>query len=371
MSSKTSLSLSSKAVTYGDESSIVFTADVTGLVVTPTGTVTVATGSTTLCTITLPAKTCSTTDNTALTASSSTYPTTATYSGDGVYDGSVSQPVDLLVDQASTSTSLSRSSSSATYGDESTVTFTSEVAPESSGTPTGTVTVATASTTLCTITLPATTCNAPDTVLDASPTLYRVVATYGGNDNFAGSTSSSSNLTVKPATTSTTLSLSTTSVTYGGESSLVFSASVTPQFGGTPTGTVIVGTGTTQLCRFTLPATHCSMPDTKLSPSSTPYPVSAAYGGDTNFTTSASGSHDLTVEEATTSTSLSLSSSSTSYGGESSITFTATVTPLVSGSPTGEVTVATGTTTLCTFDLPATTCTMPDTARRRRRLPTR
>jgi Bacterial Ig-like domain (group 3) len=92
--------------------------------------------------------------------------------------------------QPSTTTTLSLSSPSVAYGDESTVTFTATVTSGSSGTPTGTVTVATGPTTLCTITLPATTCAMDATTLDASPGAYPVVATYGGDQNFAGSSSS-------------------------------------------------------------------------------------------------------------------------------------------------------------------------------------
>ena len=362
-SSSTSLTLSASSVAFGNESTVTFTSVVTTSSGTPTGTVTVATGSTTLCTIALPATTCATTD-TALDAATNAYPVTAAYGGDATFGGSTSPTRNLTVDPATTTASLSLSAGSVGYGDESSVTFTSSVTPEFAGTPTGTVTVATGSTTLCTITLPATTCSPVDGALAVRGSPYPVTAGFGGDTNFSSSTSPSHGLTVEQATTSTSLSLSTSSVTVGNESTLVFTSVVTPQFGGTPSGAVTVATGTTTLCTISLPSASCSMADNTLVTSATAYPVTASYGGDTNFSASISSASDLTVtSNVSTSTSLSLSSPSVAYGDESSVTFTATVTPSVSGTPTGTVTVATGTTTLCTIALPAgTTCTMGETA---------
>ena len=362
----TNLAVSSTSTTYGNESSIVFTVDVSGGI-NIGGTVTVATPTTTLCTLTLPTTTCSMTKETLLPAASAAYSVKATYSGNLFYSPSTSSAIDLTVGPASTTTSLSLSTPSVTYGNESTITFTSAVT-SSAGTPGGTVTIATGSTNLCTITLPATTCHpTTDTTLDASASAYPVTATYDDttSTDFATSASSPADLTVHTATTATTLSLSAGSTTYGSESSVVFTATVTPQFDGTPHGTVTVATGTTTLCTITLPATTCSTGETKLAPSSTSYPVVAGYGGDAsdaNFSGSMSGTRDLTIGEQTTTTALSLSTSSTSYGNESKVSFRVTVTPLIAGTPTGLVTVATGSTTLCTFDLSsATSCTTGDT----------
>ena len=354
----TTLALSSPSVTYGDESSLVFTVGVSGGL-GPTGTVTVATGATTLCTVALPATTCSTTDVTVLAVSSAAYPVTATYNGDLVNSPSTSNPpLDLSVGPAGTTTSLSLSAPGVTYGNESTVTFTAAVTPATNGTPTGTISVATGSTPLCTIDLPATSCTASDTALNASTTAYPVTATYNGDGNFTGSPSPSSNLTVNTATTTTALSLSVNTVTFGRESALVFTAPVTPQFGGTPTGTVTVDAGATELCSFELPATSCASADTALAASLSAYSVVALYWGGANFAASPSPAMGLTVNRATTTTALSLSAGSVAYGNESTLVFTATVTPEFTGTPGGKVTVATGATTLCTITLPATRCSM-------------
>ena len=288
---------------------------------------------------------------------------TARYGGDTTFSASTSAPSDLTVDPASTSTSLSLSAASATYGDESSITFTSVVTAPVGGTPSGKVIVAAGSTRLCTITLPATTCSASDTALGASATPYAVTATYGGDTNFSGSGSAARDLTVHQATSTTTLSVSATSATYGRESAVTFTATVTPQFTATLTGTVTVAAGSTKLCTFVLPATSCSTTDTALGASATAYPVTAGYGGDIDVAGSTSTTHGLTVHPATTTTSLSLSSTSVAFGNESSLVFTATVGPHFAGTPTGTVTVATGSTTLCTIALPtASTCSPLDTA---------
>jgi hypothetical protein len=268
----------------------------------------------------------------------------------------------LTVSQASTTTSLSLSASSVVYGNEQTITFTSTVAPQFSGTATGTVAVKSGVTTLCTITLPATTCSTPATALTVSGSAYSVTAVYSGDTNFTTSTSTSQSLTVTKASTTTSLSLSASSVVYGNEQTVTFTSTVAPQFSGTATGTVAVKSGVTTLCTITLPASTCTTTSTALTVSGGAYSVTAVYSGDTNFTTSTSTGHNLTVSQASTTTSLSLSASSVVYGNEQTITFTSTVAPQFSGTATGTVAVKSGVTTLCTITLPASTCTTTSTA---------
>ncbi len=356
------------SVVYGNEGSVTFSPTVTpAFSGSPAGLVTVAAGATTLCTFTLPAGTGCAAPGTLLPPSGSPYSVTATYAGDSNFTTSTSSPAQsLTVAKATTTTTLTISSSTVTYGNEASLTFTASVAPEFAGTPGGTVTVKQGPTALCSITLPATTCHTADDPLDASGSSYAIAATYGGDANFTGSTSTTKNLTVAQASTSTSLSLSQSSVSFGSESAVVFTATVTPQFPGSqPTGVVTVATPSATLCTITLPATTCSTTDQALPPSGTPYSVTAGYPGDTNFTSSTSTAHNLSVTAASTTTSLSLSSPSVVFGNEQTITFTATVTPTGSGGPqpTGVITVATPSTTLCTIAVgSATTCTTGATA---------
>jgi hypothetical protein len=271
----------------------------------------------------------------------------------------------LTVSQASTTTSLSLSASSVVYGNEQTITFTSTVAPQFSGTATGTVAVKSGVTTLCTITLPATTCSTPATALTVSGSAYSVTAVYSGDTNFTTSTSTSQSLTVTKDSTTTTVSESPTSVAYGNEASVTFTAGVTTTYGeavpASDTINVSVNSGAAT-CTVTLPATTCTIANTAL-PVGGPYTVTAIYNADTNLTTStATSATSLTVTKASTTTSLSLSASSVVYGNEQTITFTSTVAPQFSGTATGTVAVKSGVTTLCTITLPATTCSTPATA---------
>ena len=91
---------------------------------------------------------------------SATNPIVATYGGDANYSGTVSSttPVNLAVTQAATTTTVSVTPAAVTFGAENAAVFVVGVSPQFAGIPTGTVTVSTGATTLCTVTLPSTTC---------------------------------------------------------------------------------------------------------------------------------------------------------------------------------------------------------------------
>ncbi|HWD56193.1 MAG TPA: Ig-like domain-containing protein, partial [Acidimicrobiales bacterium] len=218
---------------------------------------------------------------------------------------------------------------------------------------------------LCSIVLPATTCSPPESAVPVQGSAYTVSASYPGDANFSRSTSSpAQTLTVAKASTTTTLTISSPTVTYGNEDSLIFTATVSPAFAGTPTGTVNVLAGSTQLCSITLPATQCMTTDDPLEASGTANAVTANYVGDANFVGSPSSTKNLTVDQVSTTTSLNVSPSTIPFGSESTVTFTATVSPQSAGSDaTGVITVATPSTTLCTIDLSsAASCSTSQTA---------
>ncbi|HEY6472091.1 MAG TPA: Ig-like domain repeat protein, partial [Acidimicrobiales bacterium] len=293
--------------TYGNESTVSF-----GVTVTPqfpgapTGSVTVMSGSTPLCTVTLVASdngsgSC-TTGNETLLASTSPYAVTATYDGDTNFSASMPSPSSpLTVMSGNSTTQLTLSSPSVTYGHENVENFTVNVTPLKAGTPQGTVTVAVPGTQLCSGTLGADgsfECSvASDTALGASTTTYTVTATFdSSNNSFFGSATSSS-LTVTQATTGTALQISPSSVTYASESAATFTASLTPQYAGTPTGFVTIAVGATTLCSITLPATHCSSTNQSALGAGN-YNVTASYHGNPNFKSS-SGGQGFTVDQAT------------------------------------------------------------------------
>ena len=331
----TSLSLSTPSVTYGDDQAVTFNANVTSNAGTPSGTVVVAAGATTLCTIALPATSCSSETPALLAGSTTAYSVTASYPGVSGLGASTSPPQTLSVDPANSTASLSLSTPSVTYGDEQAVSFTAEVSPQYSGTPTGTISVETGRTTLCTIALPATSCSATDpTVLAASTTDDDIQAFYSGDSNFEGSTSTDESLTVNPAAATTSLQASTTSPSVG--ESVTYTATVTgPSGGATPTGTVSFDDGSSKIT--------CTGGDQSLSGSANtatatclvsygstsgnPHSITAVYvpAADTNYS-AGSPSSVVGVSVAALGASVSVSSGDNPIPVGTPVTYTATVT---------------------------------------------
>ena len=155
----------------------------------------------------------------------------------------------FAVAPASTKTSLSLTSP-VTYEAEASAEFTVTVSA-TRATPTGTVAVNEGTTTLCTITLSSGTGRCSLTAAQLPAGHHTVVAVYSSaSTNFSGSSSAAKTLTVKAASTTTALSL-TTPVTYGAEASADFTVTVSAA-GATPTGTVALREGTTTVCIITL-----------------------------------------------------------------------------------------------------------------------
>jgi hypothetical protein len=404
----TSLSLSSSNTTYGSENNVTFSGTITGQSGDgyPEGTVTVKTGSTTLCTATLGTGSSDTNNyscsisaanDTLLSASGTAYSVTASYAagassnGNFTYATSTSGAQSLTVNPESegTSISISPATTSTTYGSESGITYTGTVTGQSNdGYPEGTVTVKTSGgTTLCTdTTLTEATSDSSsyscpissNTLLSASGTAYSVTASYAtgassnGNFTYATSTSGAQSLTVNPESENTSISISpaTTSSTYGSESGITYTGTITGQSNdGYPEGTVTVKTsGGTTLCtdttltEATSDSSTYSCPissNTLLAASGTAYTVTATYGagsssnGDFSYTASTSTNASLTVNAEPEGTSISISpaTTSTTYGSETGITYTGTVTGQSNdGYPEGTVTVKTsGGTDLCSI----------------------
>ena len=151
-----------------------------------------------------------------------------------------------------------------------------------------------------------------------------------------------------PAATTTTLTSSLNPSTYGQTVTLTAASSSkagTPPNGETVTfmkGTKVLGTGE-------LSAGSAAFETSTLTAGTNA--VKAVYAGDTNFATSTSKALSQVVDKATTTTTL-VSSLNPSNAGQS-VTFTATVKPQFSGTPTGNVTFTDGATTLKTVAVSA------------------
>ena len=128
------------------------------------------------------------------------------------------------------------------------------------------------------------------------------------------------------------------------EQFVTFTATVTSQGSGTPTGTVTFTYGDTILCNaepLTGEVATCAY---SALPQGSDI-VTAAYSGNANFAPSSSGSFNQTVLPTTTTT---LASSANPSMSGSSVTFTTTVTTSGSTAPTGTVTFMDGPTALGT-----------------------
>ena len=213
----------------------------------------------------------------ALTAGS--HSITAVYGGDANYTGSTSSAVSQTVNQAGTTTSLASSTSTSTYG--TSVVFTATV---TSGA-TGTITFMDGTTTLGTGTISGTTATFSTTALTGGN--HNITAVYGGDTNYATSTSSIVSQTVNQAGTTTSLASSTSTSTYG--TSVALTATVTSG----ATGTVTFLDGTTTLGTGTISGTTATFSTVAVKAGT--HSITAVYGGDANYTGSTSSAVGLTV----------------------------------------------------------------------------
>jgi hypothetical protein len=314
----TSLAVSTTTLVYGREQVASFSVTVTPPpgVTPPTGTtVTVMAGKNTLC-VTSPLVPTSVIDPTtglsytvaggSCTLSpgavgAGSYTVTAEFPGvTGSLVGSTSNPATLTIERAPTSTSLSLSSATTTYGTEKNELLMTKVAvPAGSFYVTGQVSLKSGSKELCVTTLKDGFATCRLSRLEFSAGLHVIVADYRGSTSLISSSSRMVTLVVAKAPTAAVLSLSQKSLKYHSEHAESFSARVGVG-AGVPyaTGTVVVMTGTQKLCRITL--VHgkgsCSLTASELKVGS--YPISLHYAGSSDLRASSSRAEMLVVSKA-------------------------------------------------------------------------
>ncbi len=244
---------------------------------------------------------------------------TAKYSGYEPYDSSSGQlSGGQTVNQASSTTTVSSSAKSRTYGQS--VTFTATVTG-SGGTPTGTVTFLDETSTIGTGTLSGGVATISTSTLSAGK--HTITANYNGDNNFKKSSGKlSGGLTVNQASSTTTVTSGKNPSNYG--VLVTFYVTVSGQYGGTPTGTVrfLDGTSTVGTADLT-DGTGNIFTSSPLTVGK--HTITANYSGDNNFKKSSgklSGSQ--TVNAAPTVTTVSSDNDPSVVGQK--VTFTATVT---------------------------------------------
>ena len=123
------------------------------------------------------------------------YTLTASYGAASGFDGS-SASAALTVAKASTKTALKVSAAKVTFGKEKSEVLTATVTSQFAGLPSGTVTVKTGSTAVCTITLKSGTGKCALSASQLKAGSYVLVASSSGDAHHSGSTSGKETLTV-------------------------------------------------------------------------------------------------------------------------------------------------------------------------------
>jgi hypothetical protein len=304
---------------------------------TPTGNITFKNGTAVLATQTL-------SGGTAM-YSTATLPLgsnliTAVYGGDSNFNGSTSATVNQFV-QAITATTITSSTNPSTYGQA--VLFTATVTSSKGAPPDGEiVTFQQGSTALGTGTLSGGKATFSDATLGVGTKFIKAV--YAGDASFAPGASKSVSQVIDKATTTTTLASSQNPSNYA--QAVTFTATVSPQFSVTPSGTVVFHQGTATLGWATLVNGVAHLTTTKLAVGTAS--ISAVYTGTGPFLTSTSALSQV-VNQASTTTTLTSSVNPSTSG--QSVTFTATITPQFGGTVTGTVTFQDGTMTLSTVNI--------------------
>ena len=308
----------------------------------PTGKVTFQNGSSVLATVNL-SQGIAKYGTTALPPGSNSI--SAVYGGDKNFTGSTSVPLNQFV-TAATTTILTSVPSPAVYGQ--TVIFTSRVTSSIGAPPDGeTVTFKRGTTVLGTGTLSGGTAIFSTATLLATTNVVKAV--YGGNSSFATSMSKPDDEVVAKATSTTALVSSQNPSSY--DQSVTFTATVVPEFSGTPAGTVTFKNGTATLGSATLSNGVASFTTTKLAVSTAT--VTAVYNGSASFTGSTSAALSQVVNQASTTTTLASSLNPSTYN--QTVTFTAGVSPQFGGNLTGTVNFYDGATLLKSVPLGAGT----------------
>jgi len=289
---------------------------------------------------------------------------TASYAGDTDFAPS-RQTIDQTVSAAATTTTLASSANPSAFGQVVVLTATVAVeAPGSTATgdPSGSVVFADGDQTLGTASLSTVggVTTARFTAFEGAVGDHAITATYAGDSHFSGSTDGVVQVVQQAATqvavaSSAPISVSGQSVAFtatvsvtspGSADAAAPTGTVTFSDGGHPIGTAALSTtGAVTTATFTLAT---------LAPGD--HAITASYGGDSNFTGSASTADPLaqTVNRAPTTATVLSTPDPSSYG--QSVTFTATVSVSAPGStalatPTGTVTFSDGTTVLGTGTL--------------------
>src|SRR5207248_3099536 len=241
---------------------------------------------------------------------------------------------------ASTSLTVSSSANPSTAGQNVSFTATITVTAPGSGTPSGTVQFQIdGSNTGNAVSINTSGGITTASISSASLSVgtHTISASYGGDNNFTVSSATTITQTVAKASTSTVLVSSANPAVSG--QGVTYTATVSGSGLGNPTGVVIFSDGGTSIGQGNLSTTGstttASFSTSNLSIGS--HTITAAYGGDSNYTASAAGALTETVSKASTTTAVVASANPSAFGQNVSFTATIGVVAPGAGTPTGTV----------------------------------
>jgi hypothetical protein len=278
---------------------------------------------------------------TTSTLTSGTDVITATYTDPSNFFSSVTAQLTQMVTQASSTTTLMSSASSAVYGQP--VTLTAIVTGTAAGlTPSGTITFKDGTTVLGSAAPAAG--QATLTISTLAVTHHSLTAVYSGNSIFPASTSPAVVETITKATTAVTVTSSPNPTSYGQSTTFTATVSAVAPGSGLPTGTVTFKVGATSYPAAPVAGGQATFTLSTLAPGT--QSITASYSGDGNFNKSTSANFSQTVSKALPVSTLTSSPNSPVYG--QSVTLTAVIAPSTPGatSPTGSVSFENGSTKL-------------------------
>jgi hypothetical protein len=280
-----------------------------------------------------------------------THTITVSYAGDSNFTASASGNLLQTVNQDGSMSSVTSSANPTVFGQMVTFTATVLASAPGAGTPTGTVTFNDGGISIGSGTLSGGRAAFATSSLSAGT--HTITVSYSGDSNFTGSLSSSIAQTVNQTVEGTTTMLASSADPSVFGQSVTFTATVTPTSGsGTPTGTVTFKDGAATLGTALLSSGRAMFSTSSLAVGN--HSITASYGGDPDFTGSASIALTQTVTKDSTTTTLTSSANPSLLG--QAVTFTATVAANAPGSrtPTGTVTFKSVKTTLATVVLDGT-----------------
>ena len=296
---------------YG--SSVTFTATVTSSGGIPAGNVTFMDGATTLGSGTLSGGSPNTATFTtsALGVAGNPHLITAVYSGDASFGTSTSSAITQTINQSTLTPAVSSSVNPSAYGIP--VMFTATVTGA-----TGTITFKDGEAVLGTATLISGMATYTTSTLSVSGNPHSITAVYGGDVNFAASTSNVLAQNITQATSTTFLMSSLNPSVYG--IPVTFTATIS---GAAATGTVTFRDGSSTLGTGIISGGTATYTTSALSVAGSPHSVTAVYGGDANYGGSISGVIYQTVDKVLPVITVVSSLPTSTHGNP--VTFTATV----------------------------------------------